>query len=373
MHLKNQTSLISRLFWATYRPTGSCTRLGCMNVKTGPLRAYLKELRQGKSPVDANRVQEFGLPTSIILNPASERANAEAFLELLRRGVADLGPADRIIVAHFLFTKGSAKEREKASLKNLEEQDISTSESYYRNGLRSALERYAVRLLTELSPGGGDTGGFIPSDRLTPTWFEVIEMDWALRLDESDYRRQYWRRKLLLRSLAAGQPIIMFAQSWSGSGRREGEVAVISGPNAGSKTPHECLRVRPEAAMPDAWDLYIFDLGSPILPGKTETLEYEETLYDEGDRFESFLTQSTARYPTLERIRFTIDIPDCWGISTLEAYREEPLPGSGLGYTPTPPIVSVSREDDGLFHHEVTDIDHEGRYAVRWQPHYAKR
>lgn len=337
-----------------------------MSEKVGALWAYLKELRRGTRPVDATRIAEFGLPTGTVLNSVSDEANVAAFLVALTRCLDRLPDSDKIVVRHYLFTKGNANKCAEAALEELAEEGISRSPSYYKNNLRPALERYSTVLSAELAPSQTAE----PAIQALP-WFEITEISWSLRLDEQDYRRQYWRRKIVIRGLTGDQPILTLAQSWSGSGHKEGDVRLLSGPEA-DEISHRCLRIRPESDLPNAWQLYIFDLGVPLHPGTPAILEYEETLYDENDRFQPVITQSTARYPTLERLEVHVDIPECFGVDTIDAYREGPVPGSGVGFKAVPPTTKITRDVDGIFHHCVTDIDYKSRYAVRWSAGYQR-
>jgi hypothetical protein len=345
-----------------------------MALKTGPLYAYLKELRDGKLPVDITRIEQFGLPTGVSLGSMSEEADAEEFLAILRRCLDKLGVSDKILVECYLFTKGGADDCAKAAHRALDAQDVSNSETYYKNHLRSALERYADVLGAELVTLKSTTGHNRFSPPITPDWFEVLEITWSLRLDEKDYRRQYWRRRLDLRSLTADQPIVMLPNYWSGKGHREGDVVMLSGPeDKDDPHSHQCLRVRPEKAIALTWQLYIFDLGAPLLPGQRTTLEYTETLFDEDDCFCTYMLQYAARHPALEKITFETDIPPSLGISVVEAYREVPTHELAERYAPVKPITSVRRNEDGIFRHEVTDIRYPSRYAFRWKADYRQR
>ena len=160
-------------------------------------------------------------------------------------------------------------------------------------------------------------------------------------------------------------------QHWSGDGHREGDVQLLSGPqDKEDPWSHQCLRTRPEKPDFWSWELYIFDLGRPLLPGERETLEYAEILVDDKDRFRPQLMQHTARHPALEKIIFKIDIPASLGVSSMTAYYEILTPELGTGYSVVPPIEKISCGEDGIFHHEVKDIDHSGRYVIRWDADY---
>jgi len=345
-----------------------------MTLKTGPLYAYLKELRDGKLPLDVTRIEQFGLPMGVVLSSMSEAADAEEFVATLRRCLDKLGVSDKILVEHYLFTRGRADACARAARQDLEAQDVSTSENYYKNHLRTALEKYAGVLGAEFAALKSTTPHDQSSAPLTPDWFELLEITWSLRLDEKDYRRQYWRRRLDLRSRTADQPILMQPQYWSGKGHREGDVVVLSGPQ-GKEDPrsHQCLRVRPETANFETWQLYIFDLGIPLLPGQRTTLEYAETLFDEEDSFNAQILQHAARHPALEKITFEVEIPPSLDVSSMEAYREVSTPESGARYVPVEPITNVRPNADGIFRHEVTEISNLSRYAIHWETDYRQR
>ncbi len=343
-----------------------------MNPKPGPIRAYLKELRDGNLPVDASRIETFGVPDHVVLNPASEMANAEAFFEIMKNCLDKLDASKRILISNFLFTKGSSTDCAQAARKELEANKLNSSENYYRNNLRAALDNYAVAIGKELSSLESKPHDGIPAPPLTPAWYDVIEIEWFLRLDKQDYRRQSWVRSIKVRSRTVDQPLIVIPQNWSGKGHREGDVNVLSGPPKDDPHSHQCLRVRPESDDPNSWELYIFDLGQPLLPGKEEVLQFAETLVDDEDDFSPYIWQSTARYPMLERVTFILDIPTELGVDKLEAYREVPTPHTGIGFAPVLPMAKVSRDTDGLFRHIVTDIDHQSRYRVVWEPQYRK-
>ncbi|MGN6373694.1 MAG: hypothetical protein ACTHM1_12045 [Solirubrobacteraceae bacterium] len=352
-----------------------------MTIKTGPLHAYLKELRAGKLPVDAKRIEQFGLP-GVVLDETSETANAEMFLALLKECLNRLGVSDKILVQHYLFTKGTATDCARAAHRDLEEHDQFISDNYYKNHLRAALEAYAQVLGAELPTSKPVGHHRQPSPSITPDWFEALEIEWLLRLDEKDYRRQYWRRRLLLRCRTGDQPIVALPQHWSGKGKRDnrvnrvGKVEMLSGPRD-KKDPwsHQCLRTRPEKHDFWSWELYIFDLGKPMLPGETETLEYAEILMDDKDQFRPQLMQHTARHPALEKLILKVEIPADLGVTSMIAYREIRTPEVGTGYSPVEPILKISPNDDGIFCHEVKgkDIDHLSRHVLSWDAGYRQR
>lgn len=336
------------------------------------MRAYLKELRDGQSPVDAGRIEAFGMPTDVVLNSLSERGNAEALLQLMGDCLEKLELTKRILTRHYLFTKGNSTACAKAAISELQDNDIDVSENYYKNHLRAALDGYADIIVRELAKLRSNTHAGPPSPPLTPSWFEVIEIEWSLRLDKEDYRRQLWEHGIRIRSRTGDQPLIAFPQNWSGKGHRDGDVEILSGPSKDDPYSHQCLRVRPEQQEAHSWDLYIFDLGKPLLPGKEEWLRFSEVLVDDEDCFVPYIWQSSARYPMLERILFIVDIPPELGVEMLEAYREAPATGSGIGFSPVPPMTEVFRDSSGLFQYAVTDIDHESRYRVMWEAKYRK-
>jgi hypothetical protein len=311
------------------------------------------------------------VPTHVVLNPASEIANAEAFLEIMKGCLDKLDASKRILISNFLFTRGRSSDCAQAAHKELEANKLNSSENYYRNNLRTALDSYADVIGKELSNLQSKPHDGVPDPPLTPTWYDVIEIEWFLCLEREYYRRQHWEHGVKVRSRTGDQPIIFLPQNWSGKGHRDGDVSILSGPKDGPHS-HQCLRVRPESNDPNSSELYIFDLGKPLIPGKEETLQFAEVLVDDEDCFSPYIWQSTARYPMLERISFVLDIPTELGVDTLEAYREAPTPHTGIGYAPVPPTIQIERDTDGLFRHIVTDIDHQSRYRVVWEPRYRK-
>jgi hypothetical protein len=343
-----------------------------MSSKPGPIRAYLKELRDGRSPVDASRIEAFGMPTDVVLDPVSELGNAEAFLQIMKDCLKKLDLSKQILIQHYLFTKGTSAVRVKAAICDLQKHEISTSDSYYKNNLRMALDSYADVIAQELAERRGNTHNSPPSPPLTPNWFDVIEIEWSLRLDRDNYRRQHWEHGIKILSRTGDQPLITLPQKWSGKGHRDGDVVILSGPPQGDPHSHQCLRIRPEQQETNSWDLYIFDLGKPLLPGKVESLRFAEILVDDEDCFVPYIWQSSARYPMLERILFVVDIPPELGVEELEAYREAPAIGSGIGFAPVSPMTKVCRDSNGLFRHTVTDIDHQSRYRLTWSAQYRK-
>lgn len=342
-----------------------------MNPKPGPLHAYLKQLRSECPSIDASAIEAFGVPTNVVLDAAGDTENAEAFLEVMKGCLGQLDASKQILVRHYLFTRGDSGKREQAALEELKKADMTSSQSHYKNYLRKALISYVDALNRELSNIQDRPHDGVPAPPLTPTWYDVLEIEWFLRLEREDYKRQHWKRGIKIRSRTVDQPLIFLPQNWSGKGNRDGNVSILSGPKDGPHS-HQCLRVRPESNDPNSWDLYIFDLGEPLRPGKEETLQFSEILVDDEDCFSPYIWQSTARYPMLERISFILDIPTELGVDMLEAYREVPTPHTGMGYAPVPPTVQVERDTDGLFRHIVTDIDHQSRHRVAWEPKYRK-
>jgi hypothetical protein len=341
-------------------------------METGSLYSYVKELARA-APITVDTILAFGLPGEARFAAGSERDLATHVLELLKESLGGLPQTDRLLVECHLFTGGTAERRRQRAEKKLREANPDISDTYAKNNLGPSLRRYVGALAERLEV-------FRPASldqevTILPRWFEVIGITWCLRIDADDYRRQHWERIIDLRSTIGDHPIVDFPQQWSGVGPREGAVKVLSGQQRPDAQRHQCLRVRPEGAQALDWDVYFFDLGMPLTPGKREILHYGETLFDEQDVSRPFIWQATARYGSLMLLEVIVDIPKKYGVTSMEAYREVPSARAATGYVPADTPTEVARDDCGLLRHgwRSDEIDHQSRYSVHWDDGYRKR
>ena len=340
-------------------------------METGALYAYLIALCQ--SPVTRRRIEEFGLPGEVRFASGSRAERAQSVYDLLKDAMTELNEHDGIVVKHYLFSRGKPGARHAAATRELQAADPEVSSSFSKNHLKTALTHYVEILhekLQDFQPAALEAERPVA---LVPRWYDVIEMIWILRIDPEDYHRQHWERVLDIRSSTGDYPVITIPQQWTGKGYREGGVQVLSGQQRPEQHRHQCVRTRPEVDTPEAWELYVLDLGLSLLPGKREVLHYAWTLFDVEDAFNPYVWQRSGRHPALERLRFILDIPTSLGVDRVDAYIERPSAVAGDGFTPDASL-SLARNEYGLFHHcfEKQDLDHESRYSMRWNASYRK-
>lgn len=336
-----------------------------MPPRTGALAAYLRAVRNADLPVDRDRIAVFGLPCPTpSLSAEEEQAAATAFLETLHRALTRLPEEDRVLAQHHLFHPGDPATRGNAAVTALSATRHKVSQSHYRNHLASALVALASAIHEEITTSlPVDTP--TPADTLTATWYDEIDIDWELALDPTDFRRQHWRFTHKFRCRFTAQPIVEIPLDWSGQGyREEDEPVVVTGQDRKDRS-HKFLRIRPETDKPSSWDLYLFDLGTPLVAGAVDTLSFTMTLYDEGDKFQPIIYRRTHDKPALEKLTSTVRCPPPLVIRNAQAHRERFIPETGR-YVPIPPAESLPVFPGGVVRQVVRQIEPSSRYVLRW-------
>lgn len=334
------------------------------------LLEYLRALRGSKGePITKEVIRREELPASVLLDRTSEEGAVETFLSLMEETLGELDPKTRILAHTYCFVGGNSDARGHAAFAQLAEHGV-TSEHFYKNHYRQALEAFCDLLAPKLSALSSTNQERAAQPQQGQAWWQMVAIERELLLDDDDHRRQTWTTTFSIRCLVPAQPIVTFAQGWTGSGYREGDIEVLSGPREDDRFKHKCLRIRPEDERQSSWDLYIFDLGKPVAPGSIEQLTFREVLVDEHDRFQTFMFWATATHPALERITLRVRMPNGQSVSSVRAFKEEPDLTAGTGFRPVLPPVEVEQDSDGSYVHEFGDIDHRSRYNFDWAPDY---
>jgi hypothetical protein len=342
-------------------------------VTSKALLEYFRALRGSRGvPVTKAVIRREELPAPVLLDRTSEEGAIEAFWSLMEEALDGLGPRERILVHTYLFVAGSSDDRGRVAFAHLQEHGV-RSEHYYKNHHRAALDAYCDILAPRLSALSSTNQERASQPQQVQAWWQMVAIERELLLDDDDYRRQTWTTTFSIRCLVPTQPIVTFSQGWSGSGYRDGDIEVLSGPTDDERFEHRCLRIRPQDERQSSWDLYIFDLGKPLEPGAIEQLTFREVLVDEHDRFQTFMLWGTATHPALEAVTFRVRMPSAQSVSSFRAFREEPDLNAGTGFREAPPLVSVEPDSDGCYVHTFGEIDHRSRYAVDWMPDYKER
>jgi len=219
-------------------------------------------------------------------------------------------------------------------------------------------------------------------------WSRLLHFERSVEIDDQDARVQHWYTRFVLRATRPSQALFVSAQQWSGGGtgprsREPGEIEILSGAScvdakeAGSGvSEHKLLAVRPEFPGNQAFNVYIWDLGSLATVGQEIELRYVQHLVDEAGTFRPYIGMATATHDEIATIKLRAKVPEHirakatgiqyevnqgnYGGSRTASYMAAPV-----GVRDRQEITA--RDDDGFFTYKPTPLHPGDYYLLEWR------
>ncbi len=202
-------------------------------------------------------------------------------------------------------------------------------------------------------------------------WFELQAFHRSVVIDKDAPHEQTWTTHNIGRAIMPAQPYLVTPVNWSGTGKEPGELSILSGPqDEADPFKHKLLDVRPESASLYAWNLYIWDLRSPVFAGDEVDLHWQQKLIDLGATFLPYVGVATDSYPALKKISLRAKVPAtrAWGKQLINesGFAQSPY-SSPIARSDGSPVVKLERDKEGYFTYEPQEILPGMTYELRWE------
>ncbi len=206
-------------------------------------------------------------------------------------------------------------------------------------------------------------------------WCDLVEFERTVVIDEQDPRVQHWASRFTLRCTKPDQPFFVAPMYWTGTST-DGKglddlesVEVLSGPRPGDEGfPHRLLGTRRESASSDAFVLYVWDLGEPVLADTSIELHWQQELVDTQGTFRPFIGIGMMNYPQVEKIRLRAKELTASGATCRQVLPTQHPPAGS--YSEVGQVVNkeeIERDTEGYFTYESESIQPGVKYELWWQ------